>query len=312
MRGDLGAGGVEEARFEARHQAAGRAEVDVGQRGGAHDGAGLGEAVGLADGPVRVEGVEGVGGLGAERGGAGEDFADGGEVVRAEGGGVVDELDDDRGHEEEVADAVRLDGAQAGRELEAREHHHAVALVQGRVPDHDQGVDVAEGEDPQRGVPEVGAVAGVAAGLVEGGDLECVVYDVAVGDHDPLWEAGRAGGVAEEGGLAGALACGPAVGFQGWGVGAEGDEVVDGFVAGRVGGLRHGKNEDAAVWNAELASDGQRGLEKRRTREDAFGIGVAELVCEFRCAVRCVGGGVNGIDGVTCPCHEDGVKLSGY
>lgn len=94
---DLGAVGGDELDLVAGDEGADGAEGDVVVGGRGDDGACLGETVRLADGPVRVHGEELGGRGGAEWRCARVDAADVGEVVPAEGGGVVEHLNDDWG-----------------------------------------------------------------------------------------------------------------------------------------------------------------------------------------------------------------------
>lgn len=91
----------DEARGHGREQRAGRPEPDVRHGCRAYDRAGFRQAVALADLPRWVLGLEGFGRLGAEGRGTREDHADGREVVRFEGLGVLGHRYDDRGDLEE-------------------------------------------------------------------------------------------------------------------------------------------------------------------------------------------------------------------
>lgn len=82
----------------ARQQRARAAEPDVVARRRGHDGARLGHAVALADLPRREERLQLAGRLGAERGGAGEDGADAGEVEGLERLGILGHENDDWGN----------------------------------------------------------------------------------------------------------------------------------------------------------------------------------------------------------------------
>ena len=152
VAGDVGAVDAHQARFDAGEERAAAAGEEVMRGGGADDGAGLGEAVALADGPGWVVLVEFLGGFFAERGGAGEDGVDAGEVVGLDGGEVVDHVDDDGRHEIEGVDFVVLDGGEEGFEFKAREDDDLVAAVKTDVRHEDQAIDVGQRKKAKSGI----------------------------------------------------------------------------------------------------------------------------------------------------------------
>lgn len=95
---------------------------------------------------------------------------------------VAHHLDENGRHDAQLLDAEALHGVEVRGELEAREHHEAVAAVGRRQGQQGEAVDVAEGQDAEDDL-RVDAEGAARDGL-EGAELQDVGYDVVVGDHD--------------------------------------------------------------------------------------------------------------------------------
>ena len=222
-------------------------------------------------------------------------MADGAEVEFREDIPVLDHGDDDGRDDVQGVDVELGDAGQVLLDVEFREHDHLVAAEDAGLADDDEAVDVGLGEQAQRDFEVVGALFVAFDGVV-GRDLERVGDDVAVGNHHAFGETGRAGRVAEEGGLAGALAGSPFEGFDGWEVRAGFDELGEGFVAWWVlheacGSVRHVANVDAGFGDLDFLGCGDSRFEEGEDGEDGFRARVGELVGELVSIVGCVGGG---------------------
>ena len=179
---DLVALGVDQFRFIPGNQGPGAAKPDVAGISRRDDGAGLGEAVALADPPGWVLLRKFLGGFLAERGGAGEDHFHRLQVEFVEDGLVLDHGDDDGRHDVERVDLVFRDGLEIVGEVELGQDDDLVAAVGRGVADDDKAVDVGLREEAEGDVLVVSADL-VAERFVVGGDLHCVGDHVAVGDH---------------------------------------------------------------------------------------------------------------------------------
>ena len=206
---------------------------------GVRHGARLAEAVGLVDAEVQTA-VDGVDELAGQRGGAGGDHAEGGEVEGFDER-VAGEAHEDGRRDVDEGDVVVLDGAAEGLEVEDRHDEELDAAVQRLVHEPGEAVDVVEGQDAEDLVTVLARVPLPHAPV----DHQDVGDDVAMREHDAFGEAGRAAAVDEEreifvgihsppavSSCAGNLAdAGEVLGFSGWvALVTDQDDAVEGDV----------------------------------------------------------------------------------
>lgn len=120
--------------------------------------------------------------FGSQRGSAGEDTSDGGEVVFGACRLVFGHLDDDGWDEVESFDLVGLNRVQVACEFKLRQDDDAVAAVGAALSDDDEAIDMREGEEAEA---DFGAIAGAEFALrgFHGANLKDIGDYIAVGDH---------------------------------------------------------------------------------------------------------------------------------